>query len=64
MTWPIPRAVEVAQSFNRVGNAPRFVFQISNLKSQISNLKSKISNFKSQIKNQKSQIKNQILTEH
>ncbi len=35
MTWPIPRAVEVAQSFNRVGNAPRFVFQISNFKFQI-----------------------------
>ena len=24
--------------FNRVGNAPRFAFQISNLKSQISNI--------------------------
>ena len=30
--------------FNRVGNAPRFKFQISNFKSQISNLKSQISN--------------------
>ena len=27
------------QSFHRVGNAPRFVFQISNFKSQISNRK-------------------------
>ena len=36
--------------FNRVGIAPRFVFQISNLKSQISNLKSQISNLKSQIR--------------
>ncbi len=27
----------MAQSFNRVGNAPRFVLQISNLKYEISN---------------------------
>ena len=32
----------MAHSFIRVGNAPRFVLQISNLKSQISNLKSQI----------------------
>ena len=38
----------MAHSFNRVGNAPRFVFRISYLKSQISNLKSQISNFKFQ----------------
>ncbi len=29
----------MAHSFDRVGNAPRFVFQISNLKSQIRNFK-------------------------
>ncbi len=27
--------LRIAQSFNRVGNAPRFVFQISNTKFQI-----------------------------
>ncbi len=29
----------MAHAFNRVGNAPRFVFQISNLKFQIRNFK-------------------------
>ena len=29
----------MSHSFNRVGNAPRFVFQISDFKSQIRNLK-------------------------
>ena len=32
--------------FNRVGIAPRFVFQISNFKFQISNTKFQIRNFK------------------
>jgi hypothetical protein len=31
--------LSMTRSFNRVGNAPRFVFQISNLKSQIRNFK-------------------------
>ena len=31
--------LRLAHSFNRVGNAPRFVFQISNLKFQIRNFK-------------------------
>jgi hypothetical protein len=34
----------MAHSLNRVGNAPYFVFQISNLKSQIANRKSQIAN--------------------
>ena len=52
------RWLRMAQSFNRLGKAPRFVSQISNLKYEISNTKSQISNLKSQIRNLKSQISN------
>ena len=43
--------LRMTHSFNRVGIAPRFVFQISNFKFQISNLKSQISNTKYEISN-------------